>query len=98
MSNNQIYTDAERGHIEELSSAYVLGSLTEDEAGLKEFESLIESGDPLLSKTLEQMLGASVMFAMAVPSVQPPASLRASLLESVGRSKQSPNAENQKPI
>jgi len=39
-----------REHIEELSASYVLGSLTEDAEGLKEFESLIESGDPLLSK------------------------------------------------
>ena len=90
MSNNRIYTDAEREHIEELSSAYVLGALTEDEAGLREFESLVESGDPLLSRSLEQMLGASVTLAMAASQIEPPASIRASLLSSVSKLQQSP--------
>ena len=67
MSHDHNYTEAEREHIEELSSSYVLGSLTEDDAGLKEFETLIESGDPLLATTLEQMLGASVALAVAAP-------------------------------
>jgi anti-sigma-K factor RskA len=100
MSNNRIDTDLEREHIEELSSAYVLGSLTEDAEGLKEFESLIESGDPLLSQTLEQMLGASVALAMAVPAFEPPASIRASLLENISKTGQSsaPSAQDAKPI
>src|SRR5450432_252933 len=90
MSNIRTYTDAEREHIEELSSAYVLGALTEDEGGLQEFETLIESGDPVLSKSLEQMLGASVTLAMAAPQIEPPVSIRVSLLDSVSKLQQLP--------
>ncbi len=100
MLNDQLHTNAELEHIEELSSAYVLGSLAEDEEGLREFESLVESGDPVLSRTLEKMLGASVMLATAVPQIDPPASIRASLLENLGKLPQASDGivENQKPI
>jgi len=98
MLQDHNYTESEREHIEELSSSYVLGSLTEDDAGLEEFETLVESGDPLLSKTLEQMLGASVALAMAAPSVEPPASLRASLLENITNVKQSAGGSEQDPV
>ena len=83
MSNESTYTDAVREHVEDLSSAYVLGALNEDEAGLREFESLIESGDPFLGATLEQMLEASAALALAVPQITPPAALRSSLLDKV---------------
>jgi anti-sigma-K factor RskA len=99
MSNDHIYTDSEREHIEQLSAEYVLGTLTEDEEGLKEFESLVESGNPVLSKTLEQMLAASLSLAMAVPQVDPPAGIRSSLLDKIEKTKQNiPSAEDHSKI
>ncbi|MEP7235193.1 MAG: anti-sigma factor [Ignavibacteriota bacterium] len=88
MSKATSFSLAQQEHLEELSAAYVLGSLSEDKEGLAEFESLIESGDPHLAQTLEQMLGASVTLALAVPAVEPPAALRTSLMESIGKVKQ----------
>ncbi len=83
MSTEQIYNDVQREHIEELCAAYTLGALSEDEAGLREFEGLVESGDPYLSKTLEKMLAACSILALAVPLLEPPVSARAALLEHV---------------
>jgi len=74
--------DARREHIEELASAYALGALTE-ETDLREFESLVEAGDPTLSASLEQMLAVSGALAAAVPQVTPPAAIRASLFEAI---------------
>ncbi len=91
MSNDLIYTDAAREHIEYLSSAYVLGALNDDEAGLHEFETLIESGNPLLAATLEQMFEASAALALAAPQIAPPPALRASLLEHIEKLKLSQN-------
>jgi anti-sigma-K factor RskA len=96
MSNDQIHTDSARDHIEELSSAYVLGALNDDEVGLHEFESLIESGDPLLAASLEEMLEASVALAIAAQQISPPPALRASLLEQVGKIKISQNVSASK--
>src|ERR1700730_6194146 len=91
MSNESNYNDSAREHIEELSSAYVLGALHDDEAGLREFETLIESGDPLLAASLEQMLEASVALALVAPQIAPPPALRSSLLARVENIKNSQN-------
>ena len=91
MSNDLLSTTTSREHIEDLSSAYVLGALNDDEAGLQEFESLIESGDSALASTLEQMFEASVALALAVPQIAPPPALREALLEKVGQLKTSQN-------
>ncbi len=91
MSNDLINTDAAREHIEDLSSAYVLGALNDDETGLHEFETLIESGNPLLAATLEQMFEASAALALAAPQIAPPPAVRASLLESIEKLKVSQN-------
>ena len=96
MSNNSTYTDAAREHIEDLSSAYVLGALNDDEAGLREFETLIESGDPLLAASLEQMFEASAALALAAPQIAPPPALRASLLEHIEKLKISQNGTTSK--
>lgn len=91
MSDLTTYTDAAREHIEDLSSAYVLGALHTDEAGLQEFEALVESGDPVLAASLEQMFEVSVALALAAPQIAAPASVRASLLSEVGKLKTSSN-------
>jgi anti-sigma-K factor RskA len=96
MSNESNYNDSAREHIEELSSAYVLGALNDDEAGLREFESLVESGDPLLAASLEQMLGVSAALALAVPQIAPPPMLRVSLLDRVEQLKISQNGSASK--
>src|SRR2546421_1440365 len=83
MSEEYQSPDAGREHLEELTTAYVLGALHDDEAGLREFETLVESGDPSLAKSLEHMLEASVALAAAAPQTEPPASVRASLLSSI---------------
>jgi hypothetical protein len=80
MSVDKTYSDAEREHIEELASAYSLGALTE-ESDLREFEQLVESGDAVLSASLEEMLAAASVLAMAAPQITPPASIRTALLE-----------------
>jgi anti-sigma-K factor RskA len=97
MANDRIYTDAAREHLEDLSSAYVLGALNDDEAGLHEFETLIESGDPLLAASLEGMFEASVALALAAPQFEPPAALRASLLSEVKKLKTSASQNLPKP-
>ena len=81
-----ITSDARREHIEELAAAYSLGALT-DESDLLDFEQLIESGDPVLSKNLSLMLDASTALAIAAPLAQPPADIRASLLNAAKNTK-----------
>ena len=95
MSQENNYTDSAREHIEELSSAYVLGALTEDEEGLQEIETHIESGDPVFAASLERMLEASIVFASAAPQASTPASVRAAL-ESVEKLKTSTNGKASK--
>jgi anti-sigma-K factor RskA len=101
MSLENISTDARREHIEELASVYALGALTE-EADLQEFENLIESGDPMLSHSLEQMLAVSASLAAAVPQFTPPAAIRASLIDAINNKTyptetKPPRIENAKP-
>jgi anti-sigma-K factor RskA len=96
MSQDQ-YTDAMREHIEELSAAYALGALSDDEAGLREFEQLVEAGDPVLSKSLEHMLGATTLLASAVPQIDPPPALRASILSAVANQKLHVNGKAAQP-
>lgn len=87
------YSDSEREHIADLASAYALGALWGDDEALQEIETHIESGDPVLAASLEQMLEASMVFAMAAPQVSTPASVRTALLESVEKLKTSTNGK-----
>ena len=87
MSEQRTYTAAERERIEELVSAYVLGALAEDDAAFREFESLLEADDPFFAETLETMLEASSILAMAAPQVDAPASVRVELMESIAHIK-----------
>src|SRR2546421_299441 len=66
MTTEKISADTRREHIEELAAAYSLGALT-DHNDLEEFQQLVESGDPALAASLEEMLEASSALAIAAP-------------------------------
>jgi anti-sigma-K factor RskA len=85
MSAEHTYTQAELEHYEELCSAYVLGTLNDEEKGFREFEALLEAGDPLIAATLEQMFESSIMLAETAPQLDAPDFARISLLEKVKR-------------
>src|SRR5438067_9578780 len=86
MTTEKITTDTRREHIEELAAAYSLGALT-DQNDLEEFQQLVESGDPVLAASLEEMLEASSALAIAAPIVAVPPAIRESILASASAQK-----------
>jgi anti-sigma-K factor RskA len=83
-SNND---ELRRQRIEELAAAYSLGALADDEHAMREFEELVESGDPYMAEVLEGMLDTSAMLAFAAPEAEPPESARTELLARARQSK-----------
>lgn len=83
--DNNIYNEEQlrRDRIEELAAAYALGALSEDDQAMKEFEHLVESGDPFMAETLESMLDASTLLAFAAPESEPSDAARSELLSRV---------------
>ncbi|MEI8134896.1 MAG: hypothetical protein WCH46_07425 [bacterium] len=82
-AENEIRSEMTNEHIEELASVYALGAIGDHESDLLEFERLVESGNPILSKSLEEMLEASTLLAVAAPQILPPPDLRANILKTI---------------
>jgi anti-sigma-K factor RskA len=88
--DNNIHNEEQlrRDRIEELAAAYALGALFDDEQGMREFEQLVESGDPYMAETLETMLDASTVLAFAAPQEEPRDAVRYELLSRIQHTKQ----------
>src|SRR5678816_4120596 len=82
MNDNLAHSEntTENERIESLAAAYALGALPETEPDFKEFEALLESGDPFVGHTLEGYFNAVSLLADLAPQVNAPSSLRAGLL------------------
>lgn len=82
MNDNLAHSEntTEHDRIESLAAAYVLGALPETEPDFKEFEALLESGDPYVGHTLEGYFNAVSLLADLAPQFDAPASLKAGLI------------------